>query len=260
MLKLTERLEKICSCVSEGERVADIGTDHGFLPIALYERCLAPVIIMTDAVQGPLEKARANIARLAPGVSFDIRLGDGLEILECGEADAVVVAGMGGLLIRSIISADMKKTLSIKKYIFQPRNASDALRRWLFENGFCVTDEKLAREGRFICEIICASPSAAARALPGFAAEQKSRGDTAYNDIENVLTEHGLQYEISPLLLYKGDPLVYPFIMKKIHIDERIAESMNKAGAAAEIKRTKLSKRLTGLKAVAELAREYLPD
>jgi tRNA A22 N-methylase len=269
MLRLNDRLEAICSCVPAGGVVADIGSDHGFLPIALYERGISAAVIVSDAKTGPLDKARENISRLAPGAAFDFRLGDGREVLRHGEADIVIIAGMGGLLIQRLISADLDKSLSVNKFVLQPRNAPGALRRWLCGNGFRIVGERLAREGRFICEIMAAVPAGACIGassdpdagmagggsdaagaggrLAGYGSDTGLVEDPRYRQIEAALSECGLEFEISPLLLYQGDPLALPFILEKIRIEEKIAQELMDAG-------TKAGPRLEALKKAARLA------
>jgi tRNA (adenine22-N1)-methyltransferase len=90
------------------------------------------------------------------------RVGDGISVLDRGEVDTIVIAGMGGMLIRDIMSADFELTCSFRKYILQPRKRQGHLRKWLLENGFTIIHEDLVEEGRFIPEIITAlSPKAA---------------------------------------------------------------------------------------------------
>jgi len=209
MVKISERLQKLASYVGKGEKIADIGTDHGFLPIDLWMRGISPHVILSDINSGPLEKAKANIKTHCPDNVFDIRLGSGLETIENGEVDTIIIAGMGGLLIAAILEADLEKTRSFKKYIFQPRNAQDKLRGWLLENGFSIMDEALVREGKDICEIIVAEPSA-----------YKASGNTELNN---------LNLEVSPLLFEKKDPLLNEFIENKIRIEKRIIEDISMA-------------------------------
>jgi tRNA (adenine22-N1)-methyltransferase len=212
--------------ICPGERVADIGADHALLPIALFERDITRALILSDIRPGPLEKARAGIARRLPGEVFDIRLGGGLAPLAKGEVDTVVIAGMGGRLIADILSADPEKARSFKRYILQPRNAADRLRIRLAELGFVIGDEVLATEGRFICEIICASPGGGRRGvLPNEDAAHKA---------ERLLTDGGLSAEISPLLIRKGDPLLAEWIERKIRATDTVSERLEAAGAGKE--------------------------
>jgi tRNA (adenine22-N1)-methyltransferase len=230
MVKLSDRLEKICAMISPGERVADIGADHALLPIALFERNITRALILSDIRPGPLEKARAGLARRLPGEIFDIRLGGGLAPLKEGEVDTAVIAGMGGLLIADILSADPEKARSFKRFILQPRNAADKLRVRLAELAFVIDDEALATEGRFICEILCASPGGARRpALPNADA---------------------LSAEISPLLIRKGDPLLAEWIERKIRAADVITERLAAAGADKAPLRKRSEERAARLRAL----------
>ena len=155
-MKLSERLNRLAEQIEKGETVADIGTDHGYLPIFLYKTGKSPKVIFADISEGSLDKARECCKELCPGEKFDFRRGDGLDILENGEVDAVIIAGMGGLLMADILEWDIEKTCSIKKFVFQPRNNAGYLRKWLLERNFIIKEESLVREGDFICEIITA--------------------------------------------------------------------------------------------------------
>jgi len=158
MMKLSPRLKKIAEQINAGETMADIGTDHGFLPIYLWENKICPKVIMADISSGSLLKARENCEMYDPDASFDLRLGSGIEVLKEAEVDAVVMAGMGGILMTEILEKDIKKSLSFRKLILQPRKDVGKLRYWLFNNGFSITNEALVREGKYICEIITAVP------------------------------------------------------------------------------------------------------
>jgi tRNA (adenine22-N1)-methyltransferase len=219
MIKLSDRLQKIAEFIEPGETVADIGTDHGFLPIALWESGKSPHVILSDINEGPLEKARANINKYYPNKEFDLRIGSGIQTLKPGEADSVVIAGMGGLLIAEILSDDLQKTRTFKKFILQPRNAQSRLRSWLLENGFVITDEALVRERKYLCEIITAIPYD----------KNSDAGAEAVEALKNKSYEE-IDLEISPILFTKKDPLLVEFIENKIRIEEKVYDAI-KAGA-----------------------------
>ena len=82
MIKLTDRLQVLADQIEQKETMADIGTDHGFLPMALWERHICPKVIMSDVSPGSLEKARENAASLYPEEVFDLRLGNGIQVLQ----------------------------------------------------------------------------------------------------------------------------------------------------------------------------------
>lgn len=160
---LSDRLQVIADRITKGETMADIGTDHGFLPLYLWENKICPKIIMADISEGSLKKAEDNCRLFYPmelkAGDFDLRLGNGIGVLKKGEIDSVVIAGMGGLLMCKILGDDIDKTRSFKKLIMQPRNNPGRLRHFLITNGFEIADETLVREGKYICEIITAIPA-----------------------------------------------------------------------------------------------------
>lgn len=164
MIKLTDRLQLIANEIEPGERVCDIGTDHGFLPIYLYEKGISPKIIMSDLSYPSLEKCRRNCEQNHPGTEFDLRLGSGIEVLEPGEVDTVVMAGMGGILISELMGVDYDLAHSFKKFILQPRSHVGRLRYWLLDNDFSVVKESLVRENRFIWPVLTVANFG--RALP----------------------------------------------------------------------------------------------
>ena len=102
-MKLSKRLETVASFVPKGSNIADIGTDHGYVPIYLVREGQAEHAVAMDVRKGPLERARAHVAEAGLGSRIDVRLSDGLAGLKPGEADCVVIAGMGGELIIHIL-------------------------------------------------------------------------------------------------------------------------------------------------------------
>ena len=155
MIKLTERLQKIYDQVLPGESVCDVGTDHGYIPLALLESGKSQKVIMSDISAGSLAKCRENAEALLPSAApFDLRQGSGIEVLGSGEVDTVIMAGMGGMLITEILGKDYRHAHSFRRYILQPRKHVGRLRYWLLDNDFTVVREDLAREGKFIWPIL----------------------------------------------------------------------------------------------------------
>lgn len=211
---LTDRLQMIADEINTGETIADIGTDHGFLPVYLWENRICPKVIMADVSRGSLDKARDNCNMLYPGEAFDLRLGSGLEVLEDGEVDTVVIAGMGGILMTQIMAADMTKTMSIGKYVLQPRISAGKLRHWLLSNGFSITGDRLVREGRFICNIITA-------------VTKEDRNMTKLQDdisFFSSLAEDDIRLEMPPWLA--KEPLGREFIQRRINSEKDIYEKL----------------------------------
>ena len=262
MIKLSDRLQMIADEIKKGETVADIGTDHGLLPIFLYESGRCPRVILGDINKGPLDKARENIAlhfgadaldddgNHACGGALALRLGSGLEPVAFGETDAVVIAGMGGILMTEILGLDLNHTKSFKKLILQPRNGSHKLRWWLEQNGFVITAEHLVVERKYICEIITVEPKEAAL--------DPAAESPAAIFLPEEIPDEALDLEISPLLYERKDPLLVPFIKNKIRIEEKVVGFVSEGSGEGEghERIAAAQKRLAALRAKLALAEE----
>ena len=140
MRTLSQRLYTIQTLIPSGVRVADIGTDHGHLPISLIKSGICERIIACDIREKPLMNARENIEKTGT-VGIELRLGDGLSPVQPDEVDCIVIAGMGGEVIASII--DAAEWVRNEKYtlLLQPMTSADALRKYLSENLFGIESE-----------------------------------------------------------------------------------------------------------------------
>lgn len=145
-MKLSERLIKITEFVRGATVVADIGTDHGYVPVYCVQGGLCNRAIACDINEGPLAAAKEHIADSGLSDVIDARLSDGLDALEKGEADTIVIAGMGGYLIRDILMRGSDVIDDSTRLILQPMVAAKELREYLADNGFEIVTEKLARE------------------------------------------------------------------------------------------------------------------
>lgn len=147
-MSVDNRLKKIAGMVSVGSTVADIGTDHAYLPVFLVKEGIVSKAFACDVVDGPLENARINI--LKSGVSgITVRKGDGLNAVKPFEADTFIIAGMGGDLIARILTDS--PWIKNEKYelILQPMTAVEDLREYLCRNGFEITLEQAVKsQGR----------------------------------------------------------------------------------------------------------------
>jgi len=145
-MQLSQRLSSVASMVTAGNCLADVGTDHGYVPIYLYERNVIPRAIAMDVNIGPLERATLHIAESGMKEAIETRLSDGLAALKPGEADSVVIAGMGGPLIIRILSAYPEVTDSLKELILQPQSEIPEVRRWLYDQGYEIMEEHMVFE------------------------------------------------------------------------------------------------------------------
>jgi len=157
MYELGPRLSTVAELIPYGSRIADIGTDHAYLPIwlAVYDRIQSA--IAADINPLPLKNAEENIIKYEMTDRIKLCLCDGLRGIPMNEVDTVVIAGMGGETIADILSA--VEPCSIK-FILQPMTNAVRLRSWLYRNGFRINRELLAREGSRIypvMEVFCGS-------------------------------------------------------------------------------------------------------
>lgn len=150
-MELTPRLRAIAEQVPRGAKLADIGTDHGYLPVWLILNGVIDTAIASDLREGPLDRARQTAARCGTAERISFRLCGGLDGIARSEADVIAIAGMGGDTIAQILAAapwTRDKTL-----LLQPMTALPALRRWLGQNGYSIRAERIAREGQRLYSI-----------------------------------------------------------------------------------------------------------
>lgn len=153
-MKLTDRLMTIAEMIKKCNVIADIGTDHGYIPIYCIRNSIAESVIACDINQGPLDIAKENISRYGLEDKITLRLSDGVSKLKKGEADVVVIAGMGGLLINHILEEGKDIIDSSTRLILQPMLAQKEVRKYLYENGYDIISERLAKEGQKLYNII----------------------------------------------------------------------------------------------------------
>ena len=155
---MDSRLKAIMDFVPSGSRVADIGTDHGYLAIELIKQNIAEFVVASDKNPKPLAAAQKNIRDAGiDNKNIDLRLSDGLKSLKVGEVDVICVAGMGGALMCEILDASPEIVAGVEKIILQPMNVVERVRQWSAENNFHIEDEDLAEVDGIIYEIICLS-------------------------------------------------------------------------------------------------------
>jgi len=142
---LSPRLAEAARLVGKCNCFADIGTDHAYLPICLLMTGACRTAVASDIGEGPLKRASAAAQKYNQTVS--LRLGSGLSTLERDEADAVVIAGMGGLLIADILKSGADKLGAAKKIVLQPMTAVPELRKFLADYGWRIESESIVKEG-----------------------------------------------------------------------------------------------------------------
>lgn len=147
-ITLTPRLSAVASLVKGGGIIADIGTDHGYLPIYLIEREIVKGAIAADIGREPLKNAERSVCQYELTDKIELRLSDGLREFSPDDADEIVFAGMGGTLIaEKLEETDWVRTDKIH-FIFQPQSRAEDLREFLYRNGFSICREIATHEAR----------------------------------------------------------------------------------------------------------------
>lgn len=145
-MKLSVRLKHIAAMIPKCTCVADIGTDHGYIPIHCISNELCERAIASDINRGPIEISRKNIARYGHENEIATRVGPGLAVLKEGEADVIVIAGMGGILICDIIKEHIKIAQGVACLILQPVQYPEVLRKYLAMSDFSIVDEDIVKD------------------------------------------------------------------------------------------------------------------
>jgi len=201
-IKLDGRLLSAAALVLPGKAAADIGTDHNYLPVYLVANGICPYVIATDKAPQPYENAQQLVDLLSLSRQISVRRGDGLKVVEPGEAATIILAGMGGRLIMDILSGAPAVTARAERLVLQPQKNIDLLRRWLGENGWRIVAESIAFDSGFYYVIMAAE-----------------HGDMDLSDDEA---------EFGPCLLREGHPLFPQYLGLKLAdlqtLIERLAE------------------------------------
>jgi tRNA (adenine22-N1)-methyltransferase len=180
LIALSPRLAAAAELVLRDRPVADIGTDHAYLPAYLVQAGAVPRAIAADVMPGPLEAARTTVAEAGLQAQIELRLGNGLAVLSPGETATATICGMGGPLIAEILAAG--PTAGLERLVLQPMGGEAALRRWLAENGWRLTAERLLEDSGRIYVVMAAEP-----------------GDMTLSEIDEL---------IGPLVRGAGGPLL----------------------------------------------------
>lgn len=206
-MELSRRLLSVANGVSKGNRLADVGTDHGYIPIFLVQKGVIPSAIAMDINKGPLERAMMHIEEQGLSNQIETRLGSGLSKLEEDETDSVVIAGMGGALITRILEEGLpvlkgrKTGKIIKELILQPQSEIFKVRHWLHDNGYLITEENLVQEeGKYYFIL---------KAVQG----------------KQIFSEEYL-YEYGEFLLKEGNPLMKEYLSKEREKFQNIEQSL----------------------------------
>ena len=149
-MRLSKRLMAVAAMVTPNYRVADVGTDHGYIPIYLIKNSIATQAIAMDINEGPLDMAKKNIIAHQVADKIETRLSNGVTALSASEVDTVVVAGMGGNLVIKILSEGELVLKTVQELIIQPQSEIAEVRRFLQEHGYLIiAEEMIYEDGKF---------------------------------------------------------------------------------------------------------------
>lgn len=205
-MELSKRLNMIISNVDNCNCIADIGTDHGYAAAEALNRKLCNKVIATDINKGPLEKARITLLFEGLSDKSELRLGSGLRPINNNEVNGVIIAGMGGNLIRDIIEEKIDIVRNMDFLILQPAQNPEVLRKYLYENNFKIINEEVCLdEGKYY--------------------ECFKVQYTKENEEHKKYSE--LDYEVSPFLIQKGDDIFKQYMKSKIDKYENIISHLN---------------------------------
>lgn len=215
-MELSRRLMTVASGVTKGNRLADIGTDHGYIPIYLVQEGICPSAIAMDVNQGPLDRADAHIKEYGLDDKIGTRLSNGLEKLDPSEADSIVIAGMGGSLMTDILTRGMHVVKAGKEFILQPQSEIFKVRHFLHDHGYAIVAEQIVKEDGKYYFII--------KAVPG---EQKY--------------EEEYLYEYGEILLREKTPLMMEYLNREMKKYQNIMESlMENPSEASQVRRQEM--------------------
>jgi len=198
-MELSKRLNWIIEKLNKVDIIMDVGTDHGYIPIYLVKNNIASKVIASDINKDPLKKAQINASLDGVIDKIDLRLGGGLTPLNNKEANAVIIAGMGGNLIRDILENDLDKVKNLDYLILQPAQNPEVLRKYLYNNNYEILEEDICLDENKYYEL--------------FKVKYKM-GD--YILLEDIF------YEISTTMLSKKLPLLKSYIEDKIEKNKKV--------------------------------------
>ncbi len=215
---LSGRLKMLADMVTPGNRLVDVGCDHGFLPIYLVQAGRCPGAIAMDVRKGPLAGAKQHVEEHGLGDYIALRLSDGLAAYRAGEADTLVCAGMGGRLMERILREGMAQACALRELILQPQSELPQFRAFLRETGFLVTEERaVCEEGKYYFAMK-ARPVARAAGEPG-STRDGAEGSWLYD----MFGEH---------LLKQRHPVLLAYLRQRESYLGRLGADLERAGSA----------------------------
>lgn len=187
------RLDTIVGLVPKCDVVLDVGTDHAYVPIDLIKKGIAKKCIASDLRKGPVEIAKKNIEQNKMCDKIEVRLGAGLQVIEKNQVECIIIAGMGGVLIKEILEEGKDKITKGIALIVQPNIYQDILREWFYKNGFKIYDEVLVLEDKKLYTVMCVEYTGVSQKVDEikyYIGEYKKKDSLYKIYIENMLRKY----------------------------------------------------------------------
>ena len=250
-MELSKRLQTVANAVTPGSRVADVGTDHGYVPIYLVERGLCPEAIAMDVNEGPLARAEEHIRAEGLSDRIQTRKSDGLAALAPEETDAVVIAGMGGALMCRILQDATAFLEAGRELILQPQSEWFKVRRLLSASGYRITKEWfLEEEGKYYVVIKAGpAPETDRESRAGTLAEDAAdnaggdAADGAAGDAGDCFTDD-FTCRYGAFLLDRRDPVLIAYLKKEAQKKRQILHHLSETDDKQQQRRRQLAKEL----------------
>lgn len=214
-MELSKRLQAIADMVTPGLVVADVGCDHGFVSVYLYEKQIAPKVIAMDLRPGPLARAKEHIDAYGYSAYIETRLSDGVTALEPGECDAAVCAGMGGRLMAKILADGYDKIAAMKELVLQPQSELQFFRGFLRKNNLHIIEENMIKEDGKYYPII--------KVVPEIAFVGEIKQGTADEDLQRIGDCFG------PCLMAERHPVLREFLEMLLERNRNILIQIKKS-------------------------------
>lgn len=220
-IDLSKRMKAVADMTVTGHTVADIGCDHAFVPIYLIENNISSRVIASDVRSGPCDAARRNIAEYGLSDVIDLRLGYGLDTIEEGEAETIIIAGMGGMLINSILDKGYRVAASAKQLILQPQSDIDKVRKNIMDKGWdIVLEDMLIDMGKYYTILNVATHHTELDSRIQADDRISADGDIS-SDRENAYLKYG-RY-----LIEHGNPVLKAFLLDKRAANQKLTASLH---------------------------------
>ena len=246
-MQLSKRLTALAGLVTTGNRLADVGTDHGYVPIYLIEKKKIPSAIAMDINPGPLERAQEHIRQFGYEDYIETRLSDGVQELKAGEADTVLIAGMGGALMQRILEEGREVLSGVPEVILQPQSELYAMRRYLESVGHAITEEAMVFEDGKYYPILKVRPEGTKQG--GRSKEKVGREDL--KDRAWLLRE--VQYHFGRLKLQRNPQILLGYLENSLRVQREILKSLSGAeGERTEKRRCEVREMLVFLETCRE--------